>query len=72
LAEGEDAGSEETTRMAGKARNQAPSQHHIAAGRSLHGKEGVAGTAAQAEHLDVERHRDERVRRVCVTGFVPR
>jgi hypothetical protein len=46
--------------------------HHALHADPVAGKEGVAGTAAQAEHLDIERHRDERFRRVGVTGFVPR
>ncbi len=37
--------SEETKRIAGKARYQAASRHYIAADRSLHGKEGVDGSS---------------------------
>ena len=36
---------EETSQIAGKAPYQAPSRHRIAAGRSLHGKEGVDGSS---------------------------
>jgi hypothetical protein len=45
VLQGDGAAHGETTRIAGKARYQAPSRHHIAASRSLHGKEAVPGSS---------------------------